>query len=158
MNEQYLTALQESLHKKNKLLDEIISISNQQSKLLTVTPVSFEEFDQCVNDKDICIEQLNKLDEGFELLYDRVSEELKTNKEKYKPWIAKTQELISQIVEKSVAVQAIEKRNKQAVEAAFRNEREAIGKGKRSAQTAMNYYRNMSGGNVVSPQFMDQKK
>lgn len=158
MNEQYLTVLQEGLHKKNKLLDEILSISNQQSEFLAATPVSFEDFDRCVDDKDLCIEQLNKLDEGFEVLYDKVREELKGNKERYKVWIAETQKLISQVVEKSVAVQAIEKRNKQAVETALRKERESLGKGKRSAQTAMSYYRNMSGGNVASSQFMDQKK
>lgn len=158
MNGQYLTILQDDLKKKIDILDEIQRICKYQSKILASEPVAYDKFDQCVDDKDVCIEQLNKLDEGFELVYDRVREELQGKKEAYADWIAETQKLISAVMEKSVAIQAQEERNKQAVEAAFQKERQSLGKGKRSMQVARDYYRNMNNSQVVSPQYMDQKK
>lgn len=158
MNEQYLTVLQESLQKKINVMEEILRISQRQSEILVKEPVDLEEFDRCVDDKDVCIEQLNKLDEGFEVLYQRVAEELNGHREQYASWIRETQELITQVTEKSVEIQALEARNKQAVEAVFQKERVEAGHGKRSARVAMDYYRNMSNTHVVPPQYMDQKK
>lgn len=158
MSGQYLTILQESLKKKIDVLDEILRICKYQSEILTAEPVAFDKFDQCVDDKDICLEQLNKLDDGFELVYERVREELQGKKELYADWIAETQKLITLVMEKSVAIQAQEERNKKTVEAAFQRERQNMGKGKRSMQVARDYYRNMNNSQVVSPQFLDQKK
>lgn len=158
MNEQYLIILQDSLKKKTDILDEILRICKYQSEILATEPIAYDKFDQCVDDKDVCIEQLNKLDEGFELVYDRVGEELQDQKAAHAAWIAETQKLITAVMEKSVAVQAQEQRNKQAVEAAFQKERLNMGKGKRSMQVAMDYYRNMNNSHVVSPQYLDQKK
>lgn len=158
MSEQYLNILRESLEKKLSVLDEILRISQNQSDILTTEPVDFEQFDQCVDDKDICIEQLEKLDEGFELVYEKVKQELYNHREQYTAWIADTQKMIAQIMEKSVAIQAQEARNKQAVEQVMQKERRGYGKGKRSAKAAMDYYRHMNNTQVVEPQFMDQKK
>lgn len=158
MSEQYLNILQESLEKKLSVLDEILRISHKQSDILTMEPVDFEQFDRCVDDKDICIEQLEKLDEGFEMVYEKVKQELHAHREQYAAWIADTQKMIAQIMERSVAIQAQEARNKQAVEQVLQKERRGYGKGKRSAKAAMDYYRHMSNTQVVDPQFMDQKK
>ena len=67
MNKQYVTALEESLEKKIRVLDEIYRISWLQTEILDKKPMDFERFDTYVDDKDICIEKLNKLDEGFEI-------------------------------------------------------------------------------------------
>ena len=158
MNEQYLTILQESLQKKIQILDEIYRLCEYQGAILAEESVDYDKFDVCVDDKDICIEQLNRLDDGFEQLYSRVSEELLNNKEKYKDWIVTTKGLIAQITEKSVAIQAAEKRNKLSVEAAFNNGRKSIGQSKKSVKVAMDYYRNMSRTGVITSQYMDKKK
>ena len=60
-----MTALEESLEKKIRVLDEIYRISRLQTEILDKKPMDFERFDAYVDDKDICIEKLNKLDEGF---------------------------------------------------------------------------------------------
>lgn len=158
MNGHYLTILQDSLRKKLDVLEEIQRICQIQSDILATEPIDFDKFDQGVDDKDICIEQLNRLDEGFEQLYERVSEELKAHKTEYTAWISETKKLIEQIMEKSVAIQAQEARNKQAVEAAFQKEKGNLGKGKKSMKAAMDYYRSMSKTNVNTSQFMDKKK
>lgn len=158
MNGQYLTILKESLKKKLAVLEEIQTISKYQSEILSKEPVSFDDFDRCVDEKDVCLEQLEKLDEGFEILYERVSGELKEHKAEHADWIAEMQKLIADVMDTSVAIQTQEERNKQAVEKAFQKERREYGKGKRSVQVARDYYRNMSNTGVVPPQFMDQKK
>lgn len=138
-------------------MEEIQTICKYQSEILSAEPVSFDEFDRCVDEKDVCLEQLEKLDEGFELVYERVSGELKEHRAEYADWIAQTQKLIADIMDKSVAIQTQEERNKQAVEKAFQKERREYGKGKRSVQVARDYYRNMSNTGVVPPQFMDKR-
>lgn len=158
MSEQYLNILLESLKKKNDVLDEIIQISKRQGEILAAKVVSYEEFDRCVDDKDVCIEQLDKLDEGFETLYQRVKQELDDNRAQHAAWIKECQELIARITDKSVEIQAMEARNKQAVEENFRRERKGYNQGKRSVEIAHSYYRSMNRTGVVPPHFMDQKK
>lgn len=158
MNRQYLTILQESLQKKIRILGEIQRICNYQSELLTADSIDYEKYDRYVDDKDICIEQLNQLDEGFDQLYNKVREELQQNKALHADWIKTAKALISQITEKSVAIQAQELRNKQTLETMFNKERANLGKGKKSVKAAMDYYRNMSKTNVVTSQYMDRKK
>ncbi len=158
MSKQYVTALEESLGKKIRVLEEIYRISQQQAEVLAAQPVDFEVFDRYVDDKDICIEKLNKLDEGFEILYEKVEQELKINRPAYVTQIAHMQELIGQITDKSMKIQALEERNKNAVGEVLSRERKELFQGKRSLNVAMNYYRNMSGAGAVSSQFMDKKK
>lgn len=158
MNKQYISTLRDSLQKKDKILDEILRISNYQKELLEVTPLDYEKFDNYVNDKDVCIENLNKLDEGFEILYQRVDKELKENRELYAQEILQMKQLISSITEKSVSIQSLEERNRKAMEQAILQSRMELQKGKRSVSVAQNYYKSMSNavGNVSK--YMDQKQ
>lgn len=158
MNGQYLTILEESLRKKIHILDEIQRICDYQSELLASESIDYDKYDGYVDDKDICIEQINRLDEGFEQLYNKVREELQSNKSVYAGWINTAKELISQITEKSVAIQAQEQRNKKTLENVFNKERANLGKGKKSVKAAMDYYRSMSKTNVITSQYMDKKK
>lgn len=158
MSKQYVTVLEESLEKKLRVLEEIYRICVLQAETIAEEPINYDVFDCYMEDKDVCIEKLNKLDEGFDLIYNRVGDELKQNKFMYEGQIRHMQELISAIMDKSTAIQAQEERNKKAIEAIFVRERQEIGKGKRSLNVAMNYYRNMNGANAVPPQYMDKKK
>ncbi len=159
MNKQYVSVLVESLEKKLQILEKIHQLCQKQAEVIANEPFDFEEFDRCMDEKDNCIQELNKLDEGFEMLYDRVGQELKSNKSLYSEQIRRMQQAISDIMDKSTSIQALEERNKRAVETAFAKERMEIGKGKRSLSVAMNYYRNMRGGaDAIEPQFMDKKK
>lgn len=158
MSEQYLIILLESLKKKDSVLGEILRISQRQNVILSSVPVDFEEFDRCVDDKDICIEQIVKLDAGFETLYQNVGIELREQKHKYASEIKELQKWIQAVTEKSVSIEALEKRNKALVEETLQKRRREMGDGKRSVKAAMTYYRNMNYTNVVSPQYMDKKK
>ena len=158
MTGNYLEILEESLRKKSAVLDEIMKYNDAQEQLLKEKNFSLEELDANMDQKDILIQKLTELDEGFEVLYGRIRDQLAENKEAYKEQIKQMQELIAQITEKSVSVQAQEARNKKLIEDHFQKERSQLGQGKRASKAAYGYYKNMSNSNVVSSQFMDQKK
>ena len=158
MIENYLEILGNSLCKKLSVLDEIIAYNNLQEQLLKQKKLSVEELDENMNQKDALIRKLTELDEGFESLYERIKEQLQTNKEAYRDQIRHLQGLISQVTEKSVSIQAQEARNKKLLEDYFASERSQLRQGRKSSKAAYGYYKSMSNSNVIPSQFMDQKK
>lgn len=158
MIENYLQILEDSLHKKMDVLCKIEEVNKRQEQILKDENVLDEEFDQCITDKGVLIEELKKLDEGFENLYERIKEQLATGKERYKVQIAVLQKLITEVTEKGVSIQAQEARNKALVEQFFTQRKQELQKGRRSSKIALDYYRNMNQTQVVMPQFMDKKK
>lgn len=158
MIENYLGILEESLQKKLLVLNEIIEYNNKQEKLLKQENVSLDELDDNMNQKDVLIQKLLKLDEGFEVLYERIREQLINNKEKYKEQIKRLQNMISEVTEKSVSIQAQETRNKKMIEDYFRKGKQQLRQGRQASKAAYDYYKNMNNTNVVPPQIMDQKK
>ena len=154
----YLEILEDSLQKKSAVLDEIIEYNRDQEQLLKSEKVSMEDLDANMEQKDGLIQRLTELDEGFEALYGRIKEQLSDNKDSYKREIKRLQELIAQITEKSVSVQAQETRNKKLIEDYFVREKSQIRQGKRASKVAYGYYKSMSNGGTAPSQFMDQKK
>lgn len=158
MNENYLDVLEQSLVEKCKVLDKIQEYNVRQEALFRAENPELSQFDAYVEEKGQLIAQLSKLDEGFEILYASIAEELKDNKQKYTEQIKRLQELVAQVVEKGVAVEAQEQRNKKLVEEFFSRERKGIKKGRLSSKAAYDYYKTMNKSGVVNPQFMDSKK
>lgn len=154
----YLDILEESLQKKLKVLEEITVYNQEQEQLLKKEKVSLEELDKNMEQKDELIVKLSGIDEGFETLYERIKEQLLANKDAYREQISKLQQMISQITEKSVSIQAQEARNKKLIEDYFRNERNQIRQNRQSSRAAYNYYKSVNNTNVAMPQMMDQKK
>lgn len=154
----YLKVLEESLYKKLKLLDEIQAYNEAQYQVFSGADVQVEKFDSYLEEKGKLVEQVVKLDEGFETLYGNLAQELNGNREKYASQIRVLQGLIQQVTDKSVAVQAQEARNKAAIEAYFAKEKEQIGQGRRSSTVAYSYYANASKAAQAQPQFMDSRQ
>lgn len=158
MMENYLQVLEESLHKKMDVLCRIEKLNSAQEQILKEDMVSEEKFDQSIEAKGVLIDELNKLDEGFENLYAHIKEQLSVEREKYKIQITALQKLIADVMEKSVSIQAQETRNKVLAEKFFADQKQGLQKGRRSSKAALDYYRNMKQSQVVPPQFMDKKK
>lgn len=158
MTSNYLEILEESLRKKSAVLDEITEYNNAQEKLLREEKISMEDLDANMDQKDGLIQRLTGLDEGFEALYGRVKDQLADNKDAYREQIRRMQELIMQITEKSVSVQAQEARNKKLIEEHFLKERNQLRHEKKASKAAYGYYKNMSNSGAMLSQFMDQKK
>lgn len=154
----YLRILEESLRKKLQVLDEIQSYNEKQKQSFQSDSVKLEEFDAAVEEKGRLIEQISKLDEGFEVLYSNVAKELDGNREKYAKQIQTLQQLVRQVTEKGVSVQAQEARNKALIEAYFSEERNRLRQGRQASKAAYGYYKSMSNSNTVPPQFLDSKQ
>lgn len=158
MIENYLKILEDSLQKKSKVLDEIILYNQGQETLLKQENVSLDELDANMSQKNELIQKLVKLDEGFENLYEKIREQLVGNRTRYAEQISRLQNLISEVTEKSVSIQAQEARNKKLIEVYFANEKGQLRQGRQVSKAAYDYYKNMNNMNVVPPQIMDQKK
>ena len=156
--ENYLTLLEESLQKKLQVMDKIQDYNLRQQEIFQTESAELDKFDDYVAEKGELIEELTALDNGFETLYERVSEELKDNREKYAEQIKRLQELVTKVTETSVTIQAQEARNKQLVERYFSKQRAGIKKSRTASKAAYDYYKNMNNANHVPPQFMDSKQ
>ncbi len=154
----YLKILEESLQKKLQLLEKIQEFNEAQNRVFSSENVEMEKFDEYIEEKGRLIEQVVHIDDGFEVLYAKVSETLKNNKEKYAEQVKVLQDLVRRVTEKHVTVQAQEARNKALVEAYFAREKSQIGQGRRSSKAAYNYYSNVNKPEYVQPQFMDSRK
>lgn len=154
----YMHILISTLTKKILILDELINITKLQENYLKVSPQDLESFEVSLDAKAEIIDRLNQLDIGFESVYERVKEELQKKKDIYRDEILHLQELIRQITDKSVKLQALEKHNKMQMEVYFSNKKQEIKNFKKSNQMASNYYKSMVDKHQGDSYFLDKKK
>lgn len=150
--------LLQSLEKKNQLLDQMIRQNGVQEGILKQEEFDMDAFDEAIDKQSSYVDQLEKLDQGFEMVYDRFREELIENKERYRAEITRMKEQIQQITDKIVTLNAGNMRNKMLAENQFKKKRQEIGTGASKSRVARNYYNSMNNLNYVSPQFYDNKK
>lgn len=153
----YLQIMIDSLIKKNDILQKIVEYNTEQESILKEAEFNGDAFQKNMELKSECIDELNRLDEGFQMVYDRVKEDVQMYKQNYKSDIERLQQLIRKVTSLSAAIQTQEARNKLQVERRFRQLREETKTAKRSMSMANQYYKNMA--QISSePQFMDKKK
>ena len=158
MGQNCVQILAQSLEKKSQVLDKIIEQGNLQETILKQDKFDMDAFEKSIDEQNRLIEDLDKLDRGFESLYDRIREELLAHKEKYTVEIKRMKELIQQITDKVVIVNAAELRNKRMAENQFKKEKIAIQQSVSKSKVARDYYNSMNKLNCVAPQFYDSKK
>jgi precorrin-4 methylase len=152
----YLIVLRDSLIKKNNILIAIIEKSEKQAEIVKAEQIDWDEFTKIVDEKGELIDEIMKLDDGFETLYARIKEGLEENKEKYKEIIKEIKVLVSSVTEKSANLEATERRNKAIIESAFANTRKEIKQSKLGQKAAADYYNKMNKINTIDPQLMDK--
>ncbi len=158
MTENYLQIMAESLEKKLEVLDHIYEVNRRQFEISSVKPFDVEAYDVVVDEKSTLIDELNRLDDGFTSTYELVRAEVQKEPEKYRQQVMKMQELVRAAVDKSVSIEAQEKRNKASMEVALSSKRKEIKERRISASAATKYYSAVSKINNVDPQLMDRKK
>lgn len=158
MMDNYLAILEESLSKKLKVMGRIRAYNKEQSELFTQGRADIDKFDESIEEKGRLIEQLTELDDGFETLYARVAEELKGDRARYADQIKRLQQLVKQVTDESVAIQAEEARNKALIEEYFAKERAGLRDNRKSSKAAYDYYKSMSNTKYAPPQYMDSKQ
>lgn len=155
--ERYIQILIESLKKKIEILDALLALNTKQAEILQ-TEDSLDDFDALVDEKAKQIELLDKLDTGFDTIYQHVRPEVTQHPEQYKEQIKELQSLIKELTDRSVKVETTENRNKQAIERYFANARKDIHETRRSMNVANNYYKNMTNTQYVDPQMINFKQ
>lgn len=156
--EALLQILQDSLEKKIDLLGTIEEKSKEQENIIKKENFTFQEMDENMEEKSKLIEQLSLLDNGFETLYEKIRKELLENKEQYRIQIEEIQNLIVEVTARGASIEAIEARNKAAIEAYFSREKKELQKRKNVSSVARSYYQTAKQMNNVVPQFLDTKK
>lgn len=154
----YIAILIQSLRKKEQVLDSI-SIINQRQKIELEDPsLDPDDFDKTVEEKAKLIAELEKLDDGFDEVFQKVRDDLTNHKEEYRDEIKTMQELIRSLTAKSATVQGQEARNKVLMEQKFTAIKGQVRKVRSSQKVVNQYYQNMMKVNLVDPQFTDSKK
>ena len=143
MPETYIAIMLQSLRKKEQVLDEIIRLDDRQRITLEGSERPVDEFDETVEAKSACIEQLTQLDSGFEKLYAQVAEELDQNRDNYKEEIHSMQDCIRRLTDKSVKIQAQEARNKQLMREKFSTIHRQAAEVRKNSRAITGYYNSM---------------
>lgn len=158
MSQSSIQILVESLEKKSRLLDDIIRENDVQDDILKQEELDMDALNASTDRISSLTEALEKLDDGFESVYDHTREELIANKAAYRDEIAQMQKLIGEITDKVVHINAARMRNKMQADQQFRRTKNQIGKAASKMKVSKNYYNSMNNLHYVSPQFYDSKK
>lgn len=156
--ENQLTILAESLEKKRQVLTRIQEYNKRQEQIFSEESVNMDDFDAAVEEKGRLIEELNTLDNGFEILYEGLAEQLRNNRARYASEIRDIQQQIAVITEMGMTIQAQEKRNKQLIEQYFAKQRAGIRENRKTSKAAYDYYKKVNNVAYAPPQFMDSKQ
>ncbi len=155
----YVDILIESLKKKSAVLDKLLQKNDEQSILLDGQEFDMDAFDSVMDEKAKLIVDLRFLDSGFTAIYDKAKDILKEQKIAYAVKIREMKELITEITEKSTAVETSERRNDMKFKNRFRKEQQKVGQSRNTMRATNGYYRSMTGAGTGSPdaRFMDTK-
>lgn len=156
--ENYLDILAETLRKKLTVLDKIQLYNEKQCECFSAENVDMAGFDAAIEEKGRLIEELIRLDEGFETLYANIGEQLQKDKAQYAPQIRTMQELIRRVTEKSMSIQAQEARNKSLVENYFAKEKKQIRENRVNSKVAYGYYKSLDKAALEASRAFDLKK
>lgn len=157
-NQTYIKILQDTLVKKNQILDELLLLTVQQEMILDNSIMDYDKFEICISHKEILINQINDLDDGFETLYERVRVGVPDLNEDSKSLIMDMQNFIKDIMIKSTKLQALEHKNKLKFDLFLTSQKREIRTMKMNNKTSTSYYGNMSGQNLNNSFFFDKKK
>lgn len=154
----YLDMLQGSLKKKLEIINRIMNYQKEEADMLRLEEMEIEAFDKSIAEKVELAESISALDDGFEQVYDRIREEIIGNKAKYAKQIQAMQNMIGEISEKNVLIQAEENRLKLEVDNYAKKASAALRQKRDNGKAARSYYNSMKKLNYVDSQFMDKKK
>ena len=153
----YLSVMIESLEKKIAILTEIVEKNTEQNGILSSDELDTEAMQNNMDEKQSLIEQLNQLDEGFNIVFARIKQELEQNRSDYKVEIETMKQRIIQVTDLSMKIQTAEAYNKALAQKRFGIIKKDIQTARRSGKMASTYYQSMNKMDA-GPQFMDSKK
>ena len=103
-----------------------------------------ETFQNIIDQKGEEIEKLNQMDEGFDTLFRHVEKEITANRMTYKKQILQMQNLINEVSELGIQIQALEHQNSGHFKIYLANQKQSVKKFHTNNRTAASYYQNMA--------------
>ncbi len=153
----YLRVMQDVLVRKKKVLTGIYEATKAQEDALAKESIDEKAFNDAIDNKTKLIDELTEMDEGFQKLFDKISQDIREKGKEHADGIRRLQALIQEITDLSVTVSALEKKNKSTLDKRIEELRKGKKSFKVSRQTADKYYKSMNGLNAVTPVFLDEK-
>lgn len=157
-NVNYIEIMIDSLQKKIIILEQIIAVNKKQAGIITDIKKNMVEYEASLDEKQLLIDELNILDEGFQALYNRIQPEIVNNADAHKKEIKEMQQYIALITEKSIEVQTEEEKNRQIISQQFSLFKQEVSRFKQNRKATNQYYNTMQQTNYIAPQFLDKKK
>ena len=158
-NQEYVKMMRDSLDKKVDLLKKLQGLNLEQKNILEDYDSAPEDLDENMDKKSAIIERLDKMDEGFQGLFDKVKKDLNDNRDEYAEDIKSMQELIREITDISNDLRTKEMQNKDLAKKRFSYVRSQIRETKHGQKAVASYYASMMNNTgYEGSQFWDQKK
>lgn len=159
----YLQIMIDSLIKKGEYLDRLIAKNKAQYECIKgkdYEDINWTAFNVLVAEKETAIDRVIEIDDAFAEIYEKIKDEVISNKEKYRQYVLRLQELITDLTDKGVTIQTGEERNRQIIDNIFLKTRQEIKKQRTSVNAASTYYRTMSNSVVRAAEnsILDEKK
>lgn len=146
----YVNMMVDSLNRKKRILEYILVKTREQENLLKDEEMDPDAFQAIIDEKGDQIDELNKIDEGFDTLFSYVEKEIKDNRMVYRAQIEQMQQLIGEVSELGIQIQALEHQNSGHFKVYLANQRKAIREFHVNNRTTSSYYQNMA--NVPMPE------
>ena len=140
------------------ILEDLIVANKEQAEIIVDIKKNMVAYEACIDKKQLLIDELNLLDNGFQALYNRIQEEIINNADCHKEEIKEMQKLISIITDKSVEIQNGEEKNRQIIAQQFSLLKREVKNFRDNRKIANTYYNTMQKINYMPPHFLDNKK
>lgn len=154
----YVTIMRESLERKQRYLEMVLAFTKEQAELADAARFDEARFSELVDQKETCIGNINEIDKGFSSVYDRVRMEIQKNPAAYREELLAIQNLIRACVDLGLQIEALEERNRAAMEQVFSVKFQGVRQVKQSKAVANKYYKSMANGMVNDSLLYDRKK
>lgn len=143
-NSVYVNMMVDSLDRKKRILEYILVKTREQENLLKDEEMDPDAFHAIIDEKGEQIDELNKIDEGFDTLFSYVEKEIKENRMTYRKQIEQMQQLIGDVSELGIQIQALEHQNSGHFKVYLANQRKLIRDFNVNSRTTTSYYQNMA--------------
>ncbi|MCI9420521.1 MAG: flagellar protein FlgN [Eubacterium sp.] len=143
-NSVYVNMMVDSLSRKKRILGFILQKTREQESLLKDEEMDPDDFQAIIDEKGEQIDELNKIDEGFDTLFSYVEKEINENRMAYRTQIEQMQQLIGEVSELGIQIQALEHQNSGHLKVYLANQRKAIREFNVNSRTTSSYYQNMA--------------
>lgn len=143
-NSVYVNMMVDSLDRKKRILEYILVKTREQESLLKDEEMDPDAFQAIIDEKGEQIDELNRIDEGFDTLFSYVEKEIKENRMTYRKQIEQMQQLIGAVSELGIQIQALEHQNSGHFKVYLANQRKLIRDFNVNSRTTTSYYQNMA--------------